>query len=253
MAFSSCKEEKKVVNDNEITTIPTETKYQENENLSEISNTNERHENPLDFIPKGYVLYTYDGGVSASGWKNITGDLNKDGKKDVVLIIKAISKSNIFQDEYRGELDRNRRGIIVLINKGNFYESISQNLNCFSSENEDGGVYFAPELGVEILKGNLKITYAHGRYGYWNYTFRFQNKDMELIGYDSYQSRGPIPQSEESINFLTKKKLFRDNLNKDDDNDNYVEKYKDTWTTFTIDKLLKLSEIDDFDELELNY
>ncbi|WP_347218361.1 hypothetical protein [Chryseobacterium sp.] len=212
----------------------------------------EGKKDPNDFIPEGYVINKYEGGVSAEGWNEIKGDLNKDGLKDLVLIIKATDKSKIIQDENRGELDRNRRGIIVLLNKGSYYELASKNYNCFSSENEDGGVYFAPELSVSIEKGNLHIDYGHGRYGSWGYTFRYQNGDMELIGYDSYSSRGPVPQYEVSINFLTKKKLTKDNLNKEDDGDNYEVKYKDTWETIKVNKLIKLSEIKDFDELEFN-
>lgn len=148
-------------------------------------------------------------------------------------------------------MDRNRRGIIVLLNKGDQYEIASKNLNCFSSENEDGGVYFAPELYFDIEKGNLIIGYGHGRYGSWSYTFRFRNGDMEMIGYDSYESRGPVPQSIVSINFLSKKKLIRDNENKNDDGDNYTEKFIDTWENIKVEKLLRLSEIKDFDKLQI--
>lgn len=207
-------------------------------------------QNPSDFIPKGYVIHKYEGGVSASGWDEIKGDLNKDGLVDIILIIKGTDKSKIIQNDDHGKLDRNRRGIIILFNKGNGYWLAGKNYDCFSSENEDGGVYFAPELYVEVKKGNLVVEYLHGRYGNWSYTFRFQNGDFELIGYDSYSSRGPVPQYEESINFMTKKKLTRDNLNKDDDDDSDV-KYKETWKKITFKKLIKLSEIKDFDELDM--
>jgi hypothetical protein len=208
--------------------------------------------NPSDFIPKGYVIHKYEGGISAEGWNEIKGDLNKDGLEDVVLIIKGTDKSKVIQDEYRGALDRNRRGIIVLLNKGGFYELATKNQDCFSSENEDGGVYFAPELDVEIKKGNLHISYGHGRYGHWNYTFRYKNGDLELIGYDLYSSRGSVPQYEVSINFLTQKKLTRDNLNKDEEGDHYTtDHFKETWESIKKKKRIRLSEIKDFDELYL--
>jgi hypothetical protein len=121
-------------------------------------------QNPTDFLPKGFVIF-----------EKINGDLNKDGIEDCVFIIKGTDKNQIITDEYRGQLDHNRRGIIVLLNKNGYYELVVENKDCFSSENEEGGVYFAPELSLKIQNGNLYVYYEHGRYGYWKYTFRFQN------------------------------------------------------------------------------
>lgn len=245
--LQSC--EKKTQNEKEKETRELQKEQPQNTAESSSFQTSTLKNKPSDFIPKGYVIHKYEGGISAEEWDEINGDLNKDGLEDVVLIIKGTDKSKIIQHESRGKLDRNRRGIIVLFNKGDHYELASKNYDCFSSENEEGGVYFAPELYFEIKNGNLYINYGHGRYGNWGYIFRAQNGDMEMIGYDSYSSRGPVPQSEVSINFLTKKKLTRDNLNKDDDGDNYVEKYQDTWENIKVEKLTKLSDIKDFDEL----
>lgn len=253
VAFSlqSCNNEKSKSYENSGTTVQNNRKTQR-----DLNNTSENFEgkkNPNDFIPEGYLIHRYEGGISAEGFDEIKGDLNKDGLEDIVLIIKGTDKSKIIQDEYQGELDRNRRGIIVLLNKGNYYQLASKNYDCFSSENEDGGIYFAPELNVSISKGTLRLEYGHGRYGYWNYTFRYQNGDMELIGYDVHSSRGPVPQYEVSINFSTKKKVRKDNLNKDfDGEDAYPVNYKETWTNFNIEKPVRLSEIEDFDELDVS-
>lgn len=228
-------------------------KNQDKQPILIIAKKNQQHidvkKDPNDFIPKGYVLHKYKGGIFSGGWEEIKGDLNKDGLEDLVLIIKATDKSKIINDEYQGKLDRNRRGIIVLFKKGESYQLASQNINCFSSENEDGGIYFAPELSVYIDKGNLTIEYGHGRYGWWKYTFRYQNGDMELIGYDLYSCRGPVPQYEVSINFLTKKQVIKDNINKDLEGDNYEVKYQETWKKVKVKNLLRLTEIEDFDEL----
>jgi len=196
-----------------------------------------------DFIPKGFIQYKEE------GINEVKGDLNKDGLEDIIILIKGVNKDNIVQDENRGALDRNRRGIIVLFNKGDHYEVASKNYDCFSSENEDGGVYYAPELYIEIKNYNLCVNYAHGRYGYWQYTFRYQNGDFELIGYDLSENHGPITQYETSVNFLTKKKLTRENLNKDE-GDEVDEKFKDTWEKINLKNLLRLSTIKDFDELD---
>lgn len=197
----------------------------------------ETKKQPADFIPKGYVPFD-----------TIYGDLNKDGVEDLVYIIKGTDKSKFVTDEYRGQLDRNRRGIIVLLNTKSGYELAVKNYNCFSSENEDGGVYYAPELDIEISKGKLYVHYAHGRYGYWRYTFRYQNNDLELIGYDASDHHGPIVLSDVSINYLTRQKIVNQNVNENTyDGDEIFEK---TVSKIERKKLMKLSEIKDFDELD---
>ena len=55
-----------------------------------------------------------------------------------------------------------------------------------------GGNYYAPELWVEERKGNLYLRYCHGRYGYWEYCFRYQGSDFMLIGYEATYNHGPL-------------------------------------------------------------
>lgn len=199
----------------------------------------EQKQEPADFLPKGYLLF-----------EKITGDLNKDGIEDVVLIIKATDKSKIITDEYRGKLDRNRRGIIILFGKKDHYELAVKNDACFASENEDGGVYFAPEISVGIYKGTLTIHYGHGRYGYWKYTFRHKNSDFELIGYDESSNFGPVVKRQTSINFLTRKKQEKVNTNENAKGGDEV--FKETWKNIKINQLIRLSAIKDFDELDMS-
>ena len=194
--------------------------------------------NPSDFIPKDYVEF-----------EKYFGDLNKDGLDDCVLIIKKIDRTNIFTNRFDKKVDRNRRGIIVLFKTKNGYQFADKNYNCFSSENEDGGVYFPPDLWIEIKKEKLYIHYGHGRYGYWEYTFRFQNSNFELIGNDSSSNRGPVTNTETSINFLTKKILIKKNTNENAEGGD--ETFKETWNNIEIENLIKLSEIKDFDELDM--
>ena len=193
---------------------------------------------PSDFIPKGYAEF-----------EKYIGDLNKDGLKDCVLIIKKTDTANVVTNRFDKKVDRNRRGIVVLFKKEKGYKLADKNYNCFSSENEEGGVYFPPELWIKIENEKLYIHYGHSRYGYWEYTFRYQNSNFELIGYDSSSNRGPITMTETSINFLTKRKLVRENTNENaEDKD---EMFNETWNNIEIDNLIKLSEIKDFDELDM--
>ncbi|WP_151869653.1 MULTISPECIES: hypothetical protein [Acinetobacter] len=186
------------------------------------------------YIPAKYQLF-----------EAIEGDLNKDGLKDVILIVKATDPNAFVHDEYRGRLDRNRRGVIVLLNEKGKYKSIVSNLSCFSSENEDGGVYFPPELWMEIKNNLLSIYYSHGRYGYWRYLFRLEDKDLRLIGYDDSSNHGPLIQSQTSINFLTGKKVFRENLSQDPEED---PSFKETWSKIN-QAPIYLSKVKDFDNL----
>jgi hypothetical protein len=196
---------------------------------------------PSEFIPTGY-----------SEFEKHFGDLNKDGLNDCVLIIKNTDTANIVTNRFDKKVDRNRRGIIVLFKNEKGYQLADINFDCFSSENEDGGVYFPPELGIEIKNNKLYFLYGHGRYGYWKYTFRFQKSNFELIGYDSSSDRGPITMSETSINFLTRKKLIKENINKNDEGGE--ENFKESWSDIEIGNLIKLSEIKDFDGLGMyNY
>lgn len=198
-----------------------------------------QNEKAEDFIPEGYVLF-----------KKVLGDLNKDKQEDCILIIKGTNKDNIVLNGLEEKVDRNRRGIIILLKKQDGYKVITEKLDCFSSENEDGGVYFPPELIIEITKGNLCIHYAHGRYGFWRYTFRYQQSDFKLIGYDE-SNGGTVITSELSINFLTKKKLLKENINENAKGGEEV--FKESWFKIEINSLLSLSVIKDFDDVDMAY
>ncbi|MCT2409247.1 hypothetical protein NZD88_16990 [Chryseobacterium antibioticum] len=234
LIFGCSKEDKKQIpTENSITNIPA---VKEPEKAEPVVETKK---NPTDFVPEGYTIF-----------EKSFGDLNKDGAEDCILIIKKVDPGNIITDEYRGKLDRNRRGLIILFKKNDGYELASKNYSCFSSENEDGGVYYAPELEVYAEKGKLYIHYAHGRYGYWTYTFRYGKSDFDLIGYDDSSNTGPRVNSTTSINFLTGKQLDKTNVNEEAESGDEV--FKDSWKKLKTTKLLTLSEIKDFDELDLS-
>lgn len=186
------------------------------------------------YLPAKYQLF-----------EAIEGDLNKDGLKDVVLIVKATDPEAFVQDEYRGQLDRNRRGVIILLNQKGKYKTLLSNLSCFSSENEDGGVYFPPDLWLEINNNLLDIHYGHGRYGYWRYLFRLEGNDLRLIGYDDSNNRGPLIQSQTSINFLTGKKVIRKNMSEDEEEE---PRFKETWSKIKQPPIY-LTKVKDFNDL----
>ncbi|WP_158123459.1 hypothetical protein [Vibrio vulnificus] len=175
----------------------------------------------------------------------IHGDLNGDSRDDIVLMIQGTDQNKIVTDELRGRLDLNRRGIIVALRGNDKYDVVVENDNCFFSDDEDGGVYMVPDILMSITKGNLYIDFLHGRYGYWSYNFRYQDSDLELIGYDASENRGPRVEVVTSINYLTKKMLTKENINELDDDDPI---FKEKWSTFVLEHRFKLSQISDFTE-----
>ncbi|WP_444930607.1 hypothetical protein ACJJIF_02170 [Microbulbifer sp. SSSA002] len=185
--------------------------------------------------PNGYIVTD-----------KIYGDLNGDNKEDVVLLIKESHKGKLPDNKRITEVRSNRRGVIVAFRSQQKYETATKNLNCFSSESEDGGTYFPPDLDIRIEKGNLHFHYLHGRYGYWSYSFRNRDNDFELIGYEHSLHRGPTVISVTSINFLTQKKLLKENIG-----EGHEERFKETWSSFTLDKRIRLSEIHSFDSLDI--
>ena len=197
---------------------------------------------PSDFVPDGFVTT-----------QTLQGDLNKDGIEDCVLIIKGTEEELRITDEYCGDLDLNRRGIIILFKQGNQYKLALKNEACFASEDEDGGVYFAPDLSVSYRKGTLYFHFAHGRYGAWGYTFRYQNDAFELIGYDNmYRSQFVsdwVAFDETSVNFSTKKKLQKEIVSISKDG---KETYKEIWSEILLTNRLNLAEISQFDDLMIS-
>lgn len=189
-------------------------------------------------VPNDYILT-----------ESIQGDLNGDRIKDHILIVKGTKKNDIVKNNSNETVDRNRRGIVIALSNSNEHQVTLKNVDCFSSENEDGGAYYSPELFVETKNGNLKISYLHGRYGYQSYTFRFQNSDFELIGFDSSENRGPVVLRTTSINFSTRRIQTKDNINKEAEEEKEI--FKTTWKNFPPIKAIKLSEISDFDRLNI--
>ncbi len=193
---------------------------------------------PEHFIPVGHLLEA-----------KVTGDLNKDGLADCVLLIRATDTSKFVIGENGEKIDRNRRGLVVLFKRKEGYTQVLENRTCFLSANEDGGVYYPPELSILIKAGKLIIYYDHGRYGYWYYSFRNNATGFELTGYDASENRGPVVERTVSINFLARKKFEKVNTNANAIGGDEV--FRSSWKSIPTAKPIYLSGIDDFSELEM--
>lgn len=203
-----------------------------------IKHSNAQKNIPVDLIPKGYVLF-----------EEYSGDLNNDDRKDYVLIIKNTKEEEIVKNRFGDVIDRNRRGVIIILTKDNEYEKVVENKDCFSSENEDGGVYMPPELWINIEDNKLKIHYGHGRYGYWEYIFKNLESDFKLIGYESSESNGPKVLYQTKIDFLKKEKTLSENTTKDPAAEEEI--FEVISYDIKIDDLLRLTEIENFEDLDM--
>jgi len=187
------------------------------------------------FVPQGFHVVD-----------TIRGDLNHDGQDDVILLVKADDPAGVVTNDFGKRVDRNRRGLVIAFRDHDGYKLALKNPTVFSSENEDGGVYYPPELSVEVARGSLVLHYAHGRYGYWRYVFRWQQGGFTLIGYDRSEDRGPVVETVTSINVATGKKVMKVNMNAGvPDKD---ERFVDHWSRITLREPIRLQDIADLDD-----
>ena len=157
------------------------------------------------FVPQGWTVL-----------ETATGDLNRDGKIDAALIIQQNNPNNIKSHEGLGSdrLNLNPRKLLVLFQTAQGYQLITEN-DSLPTENDEESPCLADPLedgGLSITKGLLKINLHYWlSCGSWyvtnnSYTFRYQNNNLSLIGFDSndfHRASGDI--TERSINFSTSK------------------------------------------------
>jgi hypothetical protein len=166
-------------------------------------------QNEMDFVPKN--------------WKVIAktqGDLNADKVDDLVLVIEDTNKENFISNDGLGEttLNTNPRFLLVLFknSENKFYLDKKNKIAIHPEGDIESTCLEDPFLsgkGIQISRGLLKLSLRYFlSCGSWeinvnDYTFRFQNNQFVLIGYDTFsihRSSGEIEES--SYNFLTKKK-----------------------------------------------
>lgn len=147
------------------------------------------------------------------------GDLNKDGREDVVFVIETNEKEN-YIDNTDGLgpniLNINPRTIIIAFKTANGYEIKAKNKKLLPTENNPDNPCIADPLsegGIKIEKGVLKIRYhLWSSCGSWStsneeFIYRYQKNKFKLIGYSSSSfHRASGEMYEISINYSTKKK-----------------------------------------------
>ena len=194
-------------------------------------------------------------GFIPKGWKTVLsakGDLNNDKLEDVAIIIEKTDKANIVKNENLGSeyLNLNPRILLVLFKQknGSYILAGKNDKGFIKSEGDKENPALMDTLDNISIKNNiLKIKFNYFlSAGSWSvtqntFTFRFQNKKFELIGFDnnSYM-RNSGNQEEFSINFSTNKVKITTGENISDEKAN---KPKEEWKTIKANKKYVLDEM----------
>ena len=154
------------------------------------------------------------------GWKLIQiahGDLNRDGKDDIVLVLQNEDPVNFKKNEGFGEklLNLNPRRLLILFKNESGYELNTLVEKFLPSANDAESTCLEDPLdngGVKISKGLLKIDLHYwSSCGGWSvshdvWSFRHENNRFKLIGLDKWHfARNSGERSESSRNYLTGK------------------------------------------------
>ncbi|WP_193101066.1 hypothetical protein [Burkholderia sp. Z1] len=138
---------------------------------------------PEGFVPKGWKLELQD-----------KGDLNGDGRDDLVLVLRDTDPANVIAHDGMCEnpFDANPRILVVAFARPDGQYALAlrnetliptRESPCLSDALEEGG--------VGISRGTLRVTLSRfSSAGSWEmgsttYTFRWQDRKFVLIGYDN--------------------------------------------------------------------
>ncbi len=193
------------------------------------------------FVPQGWAVL-----------ETASGDLNRDGKIDAALIIQQNNPNNIKSHDGLGSdrLNLNPRKLLILFQTAQSYQLITEN-DSLPTENDEESPCLADPLedgGLSITKGLLKINLHYWlSCGSWyvtnnSYTFRYQNNNLGLIGFDSndfHRASGDI--TEKSINFSTGKVKTTTGKNEFADTS---QPLKVQWSTLKNKYQIQLQDID---------
>lgn len=191
------------------------------------------------FVPKGWKLE-----------KQQVGDLNKDGRDDLLLLLRMDDPKNIVKNEGLGQnpFDTNPRILAVAFNDGagkSFTLGLENHTLIARTEDPVMDDPVGESGGVAIERGTLKVDlYSFASAGSWSAgttTFRLRHgrRGFELIGYDSTSTQRNTGEVEEiSINYLTGKVQISTGTIEDD-------KLKEKWRKLPKKKLLLIEEIGD--------
>lgn len=170
--------------------------------------------------------------------------------KDVGAYEEAEDEDKFWNAENEYCRDHGSRGFVVLFKyKSGEYYKVVEDYHCLDSGEEDGGVYFPPELYIHLDRdGILDISYSHGRYGGWGCSFKYIDGEFKYISSSSNESLSWIADalSTSHIDFyegIEKKSKIINVSNASDVDDNFYPRYIYHTYDATPTYLLSISEV----------
>lgn len=181
-------------------------------------------------------------------------DLNKDGQLDTVMVVKNRDDKNFVKPDdcnTCSPIDINPRMLVVLFAEGKSWRLVKQNTTFIPqvTAEMDSMDPFNGVVYGEVYAGNgtfaVRFGWFGGSLGYDIYTFRWQDDDFYLIGYDSSStSRTTNEERNDSYNFLTWRENIVTDTPVEDENSNKSTS-KSVWKNLKKQPLLKLDQIVD--------
>lgn len=185
-----------------------------------------------------------------NGWKILSsseGDLNKDNRADITMIIEKLKPDVLIKDDDGKAIHNNPRKLLVFLKHQTGYQLATENKTIPVAEEKNSCLEdpLAETDGVKINKGilTLELSYFMSCGGWeWPrhaYTFKWQNNDFQLIEFDYnsfYRNSGEM--TNKSYNFSTSKlkEIIGDNMF-----EGGIPKTK--WSTFKAKQAFTLTNI----------
>lgn len=156
-----------------------------------------------DFVPQGWTIETEQ-----------KGDLNKDGRPDLALVVRMNDPANVLVNSGMGDSPFNTNPRILVVGFGQTDGSYRRVVaNHAFIPRRDNPVQADFYSGLSIKQGLLRVDFENfmsaGGWGAWTatYAFRWQGKNFVLVGYDrSEVQRNSGETLDFSVNYLTGKR-----------------------------------------------